>query len=276
MTMFHTLGAIKNALSIGEDEPELRVETERYLINHSHRVIVATQQEKDDMIRYYGASPAGIGVVPCGVNLELFRPMDRETARRRLGFDNHEKIILYVGRVEPLKGVDRLLEAMRCLRNEHGIKLVIVGGDDESEGEMERLKEISLKLGIQDSITFVGLVEQEELPSVYSAADVCVIPSYYESFCLVPLESLACGTPVVMTGVGGARTIIQEGKNGYVVPDNRSELLAEKIELLLSRPEVGASSVASIRASVSRFSWSHVADGILEEWRILRGVAHQN
>ncbi len=276
MTMFHTLGAIKNALGIGEDEPELRVEMERYLINQSHRVIVATEQEKEDIIRYYGASPESIGVVPCGVNLELFRPVDKKAAKWRLGFGNNGKIILYVGRVEPLKGIDRLLEAMSYLKSRQGIKLVIVGGDDDSRDEVEQLKEMSLRLGIQDSITFLGLVEQEELPRFYSAADVCVVPSYYESFGLVPLESLACGTPVVMTGVGSARTIIRDGETGYVVPDNRPELLTEKIELLLSKPEADTNFINSVRASVTGFSWSHVADGILGECRILRSMACPN
>ena len=115
MAMFHTLGAIKNALGIGEAEPELRIKTERYLIKNCHRIIAATGKEKEDIVLYYGASPETVSVVPCGVNLELFRPMDKEKAKKQLGFKNNGKSILFVGRIEPLKGIDKLLMAM-CIQ----------------------------------------------------------------------------------------------------------------------------------------------------------------
>jgi len=266
--MFHTLGAVKNAIGIGECEPELRIETERDLTRDCHRIIAPTNREKENLILHYGALPERIGVVPCGVNLEQFKPMGKEIAKRQVGFVDN-KIILFVGRIEPLKGIDQLLKAMPYLQNGQGPKLVIIGGDENSQYEMERLQRVSSDLHIQDSVTFLGLIKHEQLPYFYSAADACVVPSYYESFGLVALESLACGTPVVATNVGDLKSVIHQGETGYVVMDNAPRHLADKIALLLSRPSSDTKSALSIRASVSRFSWSNIAEAVTNECRLV-------
>jgi D-inositol-3-phosphate glycosyltransferase len=268
--MFHTLGAAKNAIGIGETEPELRVQTEKELVRNCHRIIAATEREKEELIGYYRASPEKISVIPCGVNLDLFQPVDKGIARRKLGFDDCN-IILFVGRIEPLKGIDQLLQAMTYLENASEAKLVIIGGDNHSQPEMERLQRLSHELHIKDSTTFMGTVRQEELPSFYSAADVCVIPSYHESFGLVALESLACGTPVVAARVGGVDDVINQGRTGYVTIDNEPQRLAGRIAALLSTPVPGTESASKIRASVARYSWSNIADEIIGEYRALLG-----
>jgi len=176
---------------------------------------------------------------------------------------------LFVGRMDPLKGIDRLLMAMTYLEKQQGLRLVVIGGDDDSEAEMERLQRLSQRLHIQDSVTFAGPVRQEELPSYYSAAHVCVLPSYYESFGLVALESLACGTPVVAAGVGGIESIVRQGETGYVVEDNAPLRLADRIAALLSRPDGGAQSASATRASVLRFGWPNIAEAIIEEYNLL-------
>ena len=266
LTMFHTVGAIKNAIGIGESEPELRIKTERCIIANSQRIIVATERERGDLVRYCGASAEGISVIPCGVNMELFQPVDREVARRELGFAGDEKHVLFVGRIEPLKGVDRLLKVMTRL-SDPKVRLWIIGGDERSRQEVERLQNLAVGLNIQEQVNFLGLVRQSELPQFYSAADVCVIPSHYESFGLVVLESLACGTPVVAADVGGARSIIRQGKTGYVVSGNAPYLLAPKIERILSRPQPNAESINSMRASIARYSWSNIATAMVAEYR---------
>ncbi len=266
--MFHTLGAVKNAIGIGEGEPELRIETERDLTRDCHRIIAPTDRERENLILHYGALPEKIGVVPCGVSLEQFKPMDKESAKQQLGFGD-DKIILFVGRIEPLKGIDQLLKAMPYLQNIQGLRVVIIGGDEHSRHEIEQLRKLSRDLHIQDSVTFLGLIKHERLPYFYSAADACVVPSYYESFGLVALESLACGTPVVATDVGDLKRTIRQGETGYVVIDNSPWRLADKIALLLSRPSPDAKSALSIRASVSRFSWSKIADTIIKECRLV-------
>ncbi|MDD5039092.1 MAG: glycosyltransferase, partial [Dehalococcoidales bacterium] len=246
--MFHTLGAAKNAIGIGEDEPELRLQTEKELVRDCHCVTAATETEKQQLISYYGASPEKISVSPCGVNLDLFQPVDKETARQELGF-NGNSIVLFVGRIEPLKGIDKLLMAMTYLEKRQRAELVIIGGDEDSQQEVERLQRLSRKLQIQDSVVFVGKVNQQELPRYYSAADVCVIPSYYESFGLVALESLACGTPIVATRVGGIDKIISQDGAGFVVSNNEPWRLADKIGVLLLKPRDGIEAARSIRAT---------------------------
>ena len=265
--MFHTLAVVKNTIGIGEGEPELRIETERELARACHRIIAPTDREKGNLILHYDALPERIGVVPCGVNLKQFKPVDRTTARQQLGFGD-DKIILFVGRIEPLKGIDRLLKALPYLQGIQGLRLVIIGGGEGSQHEIEQLRELSCKLHIQDSVAFLGLIKHEQLPCFYSAADVCVVPSHYESFGLAALESLACGTPVVATDVGDLKRIIHQGEAGYVVTDNTPHHLAGKIALLLSRPSPDMKSALSIRASISRFDWPNIADAILEECRL--------
>jgi D-inositol-3-phosphate glycosyltransferase len=192
--------------------------------------------------------------------------MDKDRARQQLGFTN-DKFILFVGRIEPLKGVDQLLKAIPYLQKSQKVKLMIIGGDGNSQHEIERLKELSRSLHIQDSVTFLGLIKHEQMPYFYSTAEACIIPSYYESFGLVALESLACGTPVVATNVGDFKNVIRQGETGYVVANNTPQHLADKIALLLSRPNPDTESTLSIRASVSRFSWSNITEAIIRECR---------
>ena len=262
ITMYHTLGVVKNTIGIGEVEPELRIERERQLARNCHHIIATTEKEKEDLIWHYGASPERIGVIPCGVNLGLFRPGDKAMAKRKLGY-GEEDIILYVGRIEPLKGIDRLLEAVSSMPGGHQVRLEIIGGDGNSQEEIDRLRKLSHYLGIEDSVTFMGLVKHEELTDYYNAASFFVIPSYYETFGLVALEALACGTPVVAMDVGDLKSIISQGETGYVVEDNTPSGLADKIALLLSCP--GIKSAQEIRASVSRFGWPNIAQQVYSE-----------
>lgn len=265
VTMFHTMGAIKNGIGIGEEEPELRIVTEREAVRESHRIIAATARERDDIIRYYGAAPEKIGVVPCGVNRELFQPADKRLAKQALNLSDG-KILLFVGRIDSLKGVERLLEAVAYRLENAGLRLVIIGGEDDDDAGLRRLKELTGELNLTDRITFYGLVKNSEMPLFYNAADVTVIPSYYESFGLVALESLACGTPVVATDVGDMRNIIRQGETGYVVPDNDPGELADKIGMVLSNSSDSFQSALAIRESVRRFDWSNIAAVISREF----------
>jgi len=262
--MFHTVGAVKNSTAGSEKEPELRTAVEKYLARKCDRILVATDRERDNLVQHYGASPETIGVVPCGVNLDLFRPLDKAAARQQLGFAKDESIVLYVGRFAPVKGIDRLMEAIAHLQHHQRLRLVIVGGDGDGAPEYENLRRLARKLSIQDSVTFVGRIEQDGLPPYYSAADVLAVPSHYESFGLVALESLASGTPVVATKVGAMESILREGETGHVVSNGSSRLLAEGIETFISRTHVP--SADAIRATVLRFSWANVASAMIDEY----------
>ncbi len=193
--------------------------------------------------------------------------MDKNRAKQELNLPD-DKIILFVGRLEPLKGVSQLLKAMTYLPASQKPRLVIVGGEGNS-AEMEELQRQSRELKISDSVIFRGLIKHEQMPLFYSAADVCVLPSYYESFGLVALESLACGTPVIATDVGDLKNIIRQGETGYVLVDNEPRQLAEKIALLLSRPTPDAESILALRASVSRFSWTNIAGAVISQFQRL-------
>jgi D-inositol-3-phosphate glycosyltransferase len=267
IVMFHTLGAIKNEIGIGEDEPDLRLDEERQVSGYCHLIIASTEHEKKALNRHYGVPPEKISVIPCGVNLDLFKPLDKSLARQKLGLTK-EKIILFVGRVERLKGIDQILQALTCLAHIHP-QLIIVGEDGNRPGEINNLKIRAGDLGISGSVAFTGLTDYKKLPYYYSAADVCVFPSYYESFGLVPLESLACGTPVVATDVGDLRNIILQGKTGYVLTDRQPEHLAEKIEAVLLGASPRMGDALSVRASVARYSWRNIALGVEHEFKKL-------
>jgi D-inositol-3-phosphate glycosyltransferase len=274
IAMFHTLGAVKNAirertcLALDEDELRLRIGTERDMVQRCHHIIAPTEREKQEFIRYYGAPSAKISVVPCGVNLEHFKALDKAQARQYLGLGDG-KIVLFVGRIDPLKGIDKLIKALPFLRDIQGLRLLVIGGGEHSQHEIKQLRKLACNLEVENSVTFLDLVKHEQLPYFYSGADVCVVPSYYESFGLVALESLACGTPVVATDVGDFRNIIREGETGYVVKDNVPDHLAKKIALLLSRPNTDRESAQLIRATVSKFSWPNIAEAIISDCQLV-------
>ena len=272
LVMFHTLGAVKNSIGIGEDETELRIESEREVAGSCDRIIASTERERKELIKHYGASPQKIAIIPCGVNLDLFKPMDKEIARRELGL-NHQKVILFVGRIEPLKGLDQLLKAFTLIKDEKPPILMIVGGDEHSRGQVQVLKQMAKDLHIEDQVTFVGSVAQEKLPLFYSAADICTIPSYYESFGMVALESLTCGTPIVATDVGGIRHIVRQSEMGRIARDNSPHNLASEMVELLSNGGAQAHHIKMRRDMMTQFSWATIADRILREYnRLLRVV----
>lgn len=266
MIMFHTLGEIKNATGIGEKEPELRLQNEKKLIQTCNRIIAATEREKQEMSDYYGAFPENIDIIPCGVNLDLFRPVNRIKARYKIGLNQNDKITLYVGRFDPLKGLDRLLSASARLKHEPGFKLVIVGGDDSDQPEMKKLIETCYQRGIEDSVIFSGRVKQEDLPYYYSAANITVMPSYHESFGLVALESMACGTPVMAGDIGGLNRIIQHGKTGYLLKGDITLSLICRLKRFLNGQGPQLLPASIIRASISPYSWRKVADNIIQEY----------
>jgi D-inositol-3-phosphate glycosyltransferase len=260
--MFHTLGAIKNRLPVGDAESGVRLEAEKDLAARSHLIISATEAEKEELVRLYGAIDKHIKVVPCGVNMSLFEPLDRLEARQALGF-GEGKIILSVGRIEALKGMDNLVRAMGLLNPPGAARLVVIGGDEHSRSEVSRLKKMAQEAGLPNSIEFPGTVEQSRLPLYYSAADVSVVASYYESFCLVILESLACGTPVVSTPVGVGPAVIRDGKNGYLVADNWPSKLAAGLDAVLGGGEMDR---PAIRKTAARYDWKSIAKQVELEY----------
>jgi D-inositol-3-phosphate glycosyltransferase len=263
LVMLHTLAEVKNRTGVGLPEPELRIAAEQELVKTCHRIIAPTDRERNSLVRYYGISEQKIGVVPCGVNLDLFHPQPKQTARKQLGFDLDDIILLYVGRFELLKGIDKLLEAMTHLRSHRRLRLVIVGGDGDETPESRFLRKKAVNLGIEDKVFFAGRVDQKYLPPYYSSADVLVMASHYESFGLVGLEALACGRPVVSTPVGAMDTLIHQSQAGQIVSDTLPRSLAKGIQSVITD---SPQPPGAIRKSVFKYSWSNVAEAILKEY----------
>ena len=256
-TMFHTVGASKQATGVGQTEPSLRLEKERELVHSCHRLIVATTQEQSQLVEYYDAPSQAIRIVPLGVDLHLFRPVDRRQARRCLGMSLDDKVILYVGRIDAIKGIERLVEAVLQLPERRHVKLMVIGGDETSHGPIERLQDMARKENADHMFDFRGLVDHDQLPLYYSAANVCAVVSYYESFGLVALEALACGTPVIASDVGILNQIIKEPVLGTVLPVTHDpRLLAYHLHdrLLQSPPHPEL-----VRQGVCERGWDHTA-----------------
>lgn len=261
---FHTLGEVKNRALLSENETEQRISAERRIAQTADRVICFSEHERQVLTSVYGSAPDHVEVIPCGVDLQRFQPLDNAECRQALGLGS-VPIVLYVGRLEALKGIDILVLAMAQLERSDA-QLLIVGGDSQAEAEVRDLKQLAASLGIESRVRFVGAVEQSELPRYYNAADVCVMPSYYESFGLVAVEAMACGTPVIGSRVGGLATTIEDGETGYLIPWRCPEPFAERIDLILSNGELRRNLSRSARRSMMRFGWDGVARDLAAEY----------
>src|SRR6266545_5448489 len=239
VAMFHTLAELKNQVSLSTDEWEadVRFGIERLTVATADQVVASTPIDGNHLETYYGADTDRLSIVPCGVDLAQFRPGSREAARRALGMGD-EKIILFVGRIQQLKGIDVLIRTAEILRSREKLgpfRVVIVGGrpsgesDDPEARELQRLKTLARDLGVEQLLDWRGAIAHEELGHYYQAADVTVMPSTYESFGLVAVEAMACGTPVVAARVGGLQATIQDGRTGYLIPWRDPALYAERI-----------------------------------------------
>ena len=258
---FHTLALIKMQSRAGEVEPEERSQLERELMASSQRIVAFSPHERDAMVRLYGADARRISLASCGVDLSLFRPLDQQQVRERLGL-NGEKVFLYVGRLEPLKGMELLVHTAAQMDICDEVRVLVVGGDVNGGQEVDRLKKIAKALNVEDVFDFVGRVDQQELPLYYNAADVCVVPSYYESFGLAALESMACGTPVVAARVGGLSTIVQHGRTGFLKSWRCPEAFANSLEMIISSDRLKQSMGLAARRRAESMGWDQVAGDI--------------
>jgi D-inositol-3-phosphate glycosyltransferase len=274
--MFHTLAEMKNRVAQTPEERESgqRVNCEGEIMRFADQLIAATPLEKNQMSWLYGADPQKISIVPPGVDLERFKPMDQRQAREYLGIPPHHQMILFVGRIQPLKGIDTLIRALALAREREPalaetICVSIIGGDPNPDSEVEqsefaRLESLRAELGIGDMVTFLGAKDQDTLVYYYAAAEIVVMPSHYESFGMVALEAMACGTPVIASDVGGLSFSIEDGYNGYRVPERDPQALADKIILLLKHRVLRDQLGEQARLWVQRYSWVNVAGEILE------------
>jgi D-inositol-3-phosphate glycosyltransferase len=273
--MFHTLGLMKNRIAReGESEGDYRIRGELKVLRNADMVIAATQAELAQLQWLYEVKTDHVRVIPPGVNLGWFNPIPVDEAREFIDAPLDKRMLLFVGRIEPLKGIDTLLRALARLKDlgvmeKYGLCLSVIGGDasvSESQmtHEMARLNKLRRELGLKEIVTFLGNKDQATLPYYYSAADIVVVPSHYESFGMVALEAMACGTPVVASQVGGLAYLIQNGETGFHVPDQDPVALSDQLLAILD--DEGLYRRMRIQAAeyAKGFSWQIIAEQIVD------------
>jgi D-inositol-3-phosphate glycosyltransferase len=273
--MFHTTAEMKNAVSpSGHHEPLKRAQTERLLVDLADSLIAANPDERAHLIWHQHSRSSKVCTIPPGVDLDLFRPLDRFECRRQLGLGDDERVVVFVGRIDPIKGLDTLLEASTLITRyvPEAVFLVIGGELDEKGAAVGPLAEIVRQAEDQrvaSSFRFLGSLPQSALPSYYSAADVVAVPSRYESFGLVAVEAMACGTPVVATRSGGLRFTVEDGLNGLLAPVGEAPRFARALTRVLSDDVLRRRLSVGALNSAQRFSWPAVASNILHVYQRL-------
>ena len=267
---FHTLDRVK-AESMPEeveaDMPHRRAEAEASIINCSDAVLASCTVEAQQIASLYGADPDRIRIVPPGVDHAFFGPGHRPQARRALGLPLDGRLLLFVGRIQPLKCADAAVETLAELCRPGGApyRLVVVGGPSGPHGEkaMQGLLDIADAQGVGDRVHFIDPQPHELLSSYYRAADVCIVPSRSESFGLVALESAACGTPVVASAVGGLTTLVDHGRTGLLVEDPTPERYAAAVRRIFDEPLAAErlSTASVLRART--YTWRAAAGALL-------------
>jgi D-inositol-3-phosphate glycosyltransferase len=263
----HTLGLVKNRqLAPGATpEPAARVRAERRIAQEADLLITSTAAEAEDLVRLYDADPDRMAVVAPGIDSGTFFPMEKTEARSKIGFPG-ERLLLFVGRLERLKGVETILRAFPLAtgRRNRDVRLLILGEDSREGGESEkdRLRALAQELGIAERVEFLGSVAHHELPYFYGAAEACLMPSYTESFGLVGLEAQACGCAVIASNVAGLASVVREGVTGYLVDGHEPADWADRLGRILDDPEMADQMGRRGVLLAQKFPWGLTADRI--------------
>jgi D-inositol-3-phosphate glycosyltransferase len=260
VSTFHTLARVK--AETGDPEPERRVAAEAEVVGCSDAILASCAAEADELERHYGADPDRIEIVSPGVVHAFFSPGDRAGARSALGHLGRldGPVLLFVGRIQPLKGLDIAVRALAALPDRTAV-LVVVGGASGREGgaELERITKLAGDLGVADRLRFADPQPHHLLSTYYRAADVVLVPSRSESFGLVALEAAACGTPVVAAAVGGLRTLVDHGRTGFLVEGRDPDAFAAHVARILGDPALAADLSTDAVARARGYTWSTAA-----------------
>ena len=272
--MFHTLGEMKNRVARSESERAGvdRLKGERQVLRRADRIIAATIAEITQLRFLYRAESRKLVIVPPGVDTSHFYPIPADEAKQYLGLKPENRMVLFVGRIEPLKGLDTLIQAMSCLDLQEihrPVHLAIIGGEpdvipEDMTEEMTRLQKLCDDLCMGGMVVFLGKRGQDTLPYYYSAAEVVVMPSLYESFGMVALEAMACGTPVIASEVGGLGYLVQNDVTGYTIPDSDPAELCEKLASLLGDANLRESMGQRAAEYALDYAWEKIAARIVE------------
>ena len=257
VSTFHTLARVK--AETGDSEPQNRIDAESDVIACSDIITANSVVELHELVRHYGADPSRIEIVPPGVDHAFFSPGSRRGARQALGLGD-EPVLLFVGRIQPLKGVDVAVEALSRLRDPRA-RMLIVGGSSGTEGDNHaaEVRDLITDRGLDNRITMVPPQPHHVLSTYYRAADVTIVPSRSESFGLVALESAACGTPVVASDVGGLRTLVDHGRTGLRVPGRDPGDFAEAVERIIGDPTFAGRLSERAAEAATAYTWTSMA-----------------
>ncbi|HZU74774.1 MAG TPA: glycosyltransferase [Acidimicrobiales bacterium] len=259
---FHTLARVKAEAGLaGDDDDPARAGVEERVIGCSDAVLASNPTEAEHLASLYRAAEDRIEIVPLGVDHAFFSPGRRSQARRAVGLPAEGAMLLFLGRIQPLKGADLAVAALAELGRPDAF-LVVVGGPSGGAGvhEMERLRKLAAELGVAHRVWFVPPQPHELVSSYYRAADVCVVPSRSESFGLVALESAACGTPVVASAVGGLRQLVRHGETGLLVERRSPAAFAAALRSVLDDPGRARAMAAGAARMALGYSWATAAE----------------
>jgi D-inositol-3-phosphate glycosyltransferase len=276
---FHALGKVRRIYQGTADGfPDLRFRMEEIIIKHADMIIAECPQDKEDLMFLYYADEEKIRIVPCGFDPEEFYPVNKREAKIKLGLNPDEKVILQLGRMVPRKGVDNVIRGMAYLLTKKNIplKLVIVGGESDQPDagitpEIGRLQEIAKEENVTDRTIFAGRKGRSQLRNYYNAADIFISTPWYEPFGITPLESMACGTPVIGSNVGGIKFSVCHGKTGFLVPPKDPEILGQRILDSISNKNLLKELSSQAMEHVNKFfTWKIVAAQIMEVYAITK------
>jgi len=275
VNMFHTLGVMKNRVAQSQEEIEgdYRIKGEQKVLKNADRIIAATQAEFAQLQWLYQTDINKVAIIPPGVDVGKFYPIPADEAKEYIGVPPCGRMLLFVGRIEPLKGLDVLIEALGIMNKkdifrDYPFCLVIIGGEPGESSELEslemtRIKSLSEQYGLEDLVTFLGKQSQDSLPYYYSAAEAVVVPSQYESFGMVALEAMACGKPVVASQIGGLAYLVKDGVTGFSVPVDDPGELASRLTTIIQdsnlREQMGHQAFLAAQA----YAWEKIASKLL-------------
>jgi D-inositol-3-phosphate glycosyltransferase len=282
---FHTLAHLKNAVAgASRHESVVRLQVERRLIDVVDTIIAPNPDERAELVWRLGADNARICTIPPGIDLDRFTPHDARAARERLGLPD-DPLVLFVGRIDSVKGIDTLLDAFALLLRDCRLpeipRLVFIGGNVAADGtgygdDLAPVVRRAEALGIAEHVIFRGSAPQEQLPDYYAAATVAAVPSRYESFGLVAVEAMACGLPVVASRAGGLKFTVDDGVSGFLVQPSDPAALADGLATVIIDPNLRTSMQVGARQAAIRYSWQSIAPAMVNLYERLADGQQEN
>ncbi len=269
---FHTLARVKEQFMDNLHEPKERISAETTLVNQADHILAFTPDERTHLKHLYQAEEEKITLIPPGVDTNRFKPIPQAEAKTHLGISQNQQLLLFIGRLDPIKGIETLLQALADLERAcdcHEVCLAVIGGDEASNDYETKIKQLTKDLGVHEVTTFLGSREQKVLPYYYSAAEMTIVPSSHESFGLVALESLACGTPVIASKVGGLQYLIQDQQTGILVESAQPQKLTQAIFTLLTNDSLRQKLGQSAHLAAQTYSWNKITPQILKLYKTL-------